>query len=117
MRLQQDVEPDVAGVIWLNGASDAILYYRTDWTGSKLNLTPAGQIQGLSGSGVRLLATGDFDSDGRDDLLLERISDSMTLLCFMDGLTVRAPCSRLGIDIFDIDDPQYVFPHAVVGPR
>jgi hypothetical protein len=116
-RFEPDQPGHPPGVIWLNSANDVILYYRTEWTGSKLLLIPSGQVQGIVGSGLRLSATGDFDNDLQDDLLLERISDSMALLCLMDGLTARTPCLRLGVDIFHSDDPMHVLPHSVVGPR
>jgi hypothetical protein len=105
-----------AGIIWYYPyANQPLRYYRAQWTGQQLDLQFAGYVEGLDPQGWRIVAVGDFDHDGRDDLLREQKSNPTRVeVCFMDGLRLRerrdmAPSGFAQIGFGGVWD--------VVGPR
>jgi len=114
VRLDEDGTP---GVIWHKpGDPVPMRYYRTQWTGSELVLHSEAPLDDLDQPGQGIVAAGDFDQDGQDDLLWQHNQSGRLRVCFLDGGTLRT-CSTMIPDGFELPDFNEDAHWRVVGPR
>lgn len=100
------------GVIWYYPqATIKLRFYAALWTGQELRLQYVANLQGLDQPDWTIVAVGDFDHDGFDDLL--RRNGNTVEVCFMSGLTVRERKTLIPGGFTDVGSSDWV----VVGPR
>lgn len=107
------------GVIWFNPSKNPPFYYqRTEWAGQYLQLQAVGDL-GLGDPGWAIVAVGDFDGDGKEDLMRQEQGAPFGRLqvCFMNGLALRE-CTALDPERLQHPYPEYqTLAWYVVGPR
>jgi hypothetical protein len=109
-----------AGILWDNPATLAGLQYTpTVWTGTELIIEPGEDLPIDGGPEWTVVAVGDFDNDGHEDLLRQRRHESRLQVCYMEGTILRgADCESTIPDILagpGGGNSQIVW--SVVGPR
>jgi hypothetical protein len=103
------------GIVWHPSLNSPFYrYLRTTWDGQQLKLHDAGVLEGIDASGFLLVAVGDFDDDGHDDLLQERFSDEHLFVCLLGG-PAEIPCRLLVPPTFQ--HTGYTLGWEVAGPR
>jgi hypothetical protein len=116
-RLEQGGPP---GVIWFNPSQSVkLVYLRALWTGEQIELEYAGPIERLNEPDWLIVAVGDFDGDGMEDLIRQEQGPPLGSLqvCIMNGLTLRdQSCTSLVPDVLLHPDYPELDWH-VVGPR
>jgi hypothetical protein len=109
-----------AGILWDNPATlEGLQFTPTVWTGSELVIEPGNDLSITGGPVWTVVAVGDFDGDGQEDLLRERRSDRNLEVCYMEGTMLRGECESTVPPILAVPhgpgNEQIV--GSVVGPR
>jgi hypothetical protein len=106
---------DKPGLLWHSAAeSGGLLYFRVQYTGSALVLHSEVPLDSNQ-LAHNIVAVGDFDRDGFEDLLWQHVGDSTLRVCFLERRKLRE-CAPMVPDVFVHPDHSEAY-WSVVGPR